>query len=667
MSLCNCNKFEVDNTEKFSLLKESKNKIFTIDKVIGQPKRIEPIQNIVISGSSYTTSNNKLNISNEVNIIFISSKKRKNQKIKGNKALNYEKVKHKKIFNSIANNKKNGSNYFSKRGLTFKNKNILVKPNLIDYVINNNILKKQENDEDKHNNENNQYNFNKKFNQNINYINIYQNFISNSQFNEKENNLNKKIINENIDGNSETKLKMPKFIEFEDSPQNFGVLAFNLNKSSLYNSNNTCESNKYKLGNYIKNYNSLFQLKTEKNNSLSDDKYNSSNSTAQEVTINNNEENPNDNISQKGRKYSTDIMMKKIKTKVVESIRLLINKILKDEFKYVKECKFPIKELRKIQALFIRELNIKYNFWFYQTAIKDIFCLDIGNESMQKPSNKDLIDFLYSPQNINNFTKTKKLLETPFHQYYHDIFLGEDDKWKKYYYISDKDNKYQIDYLFKNLEEENDTKYEIISLANNYENFFLRKKQKNLDYKSNKNEFIKSFMINSLNEEYSSLLQEVTKLKEYYDNRKKLQIPKNIKNNSDNFVTFKNGIEYKDDENYINKNIDIDIKEIKGNENKKRIFYVCKSYKKNHINQMKNNIKNNNMNLDENEEEKQDKNQEENHIKIKEKCINQNDLKKLEENMLCNKKREGQKIKYFISCKKPKNLDITNKFLNNKN
>ena len=43
------------------------------------------------------------------------------------------------------------------------------------------------------------------------------------------------------------------------------------------------------------------------------------------------------------------------------------------------------------------------------------------------------------------------------------------------------------------------------------------------------------------------------------------------------------------------------------------------------------------------------------------------DFKINEENMFCKKKREGQKIKYFISCKKPKNLDIKNKFYINKN
>ena len=664
MSLCKSNKFEIDNKEKFSLLKGSKYKIFRIYKVIKHSKNIKPIQNNVTFGSSCPIYNNELSISKEASILFTSSDKNKNSKIKINKALNDEKIKHKKYFNSNINNRINGNFYSNKKCLTFKNKNILVKPNFIEDIISNNSINKLENDEVKCNNENNQFIFNKNNNQKINFINIYNNFISYSKLNEKENNFNQKIINENVDFNSETKLKMPKFIQFEDSSQSFGTLAFNLNKNSHYNSN-TCENNKFKLGNLIKNDNLLFQLKTDKNLFLSDDKNNSSNSTAQEGTINNNEENPKENMSQKGKKGSTDTMMRKIKSKVVESIRLLINKILKDEIKYVKECNFPIKEFRKIQGTYIRELNIKFNIWLYQIPIKDIFGLDIRNESSQKSSNKELISFLYSPKNINSFTKTKKLLQTPFHQYYHDIFLGEDDKWKKYYCINEKDNKFQIDYLSKNIKEENDTNYEIFSLANNYENFFLEKRAGKLDYKNNKNEFIKKFMINSINNKYSSLLQEVIKLKEFYENRKKLQFSKIIKKNDDNFVNIKNDVEHIYDENYLDNNIVIDNKKIKRNENKKYIFYVCKSFKQN---QIENNFINNNMKLneDEDEEEKQENNQEnnfENHIKMKEKY----DFKINEENMFCKKKREGQKIKYFISCKKPKNLDIKNKFYINKN
>ena len=77
-----------------------------------------------------------------------------------------------------------------------------------------------------------------------------------------------------------------------------------------------------------------------------------------------------------------------------------------------------------------------------------------------------------------------------------------------------------------------------------------------------------------------------------------------IKKNDDNFVNIKNDVEHIYDENYLDNNIVIDNKKIKRNENKKYIFYVCKSFKQN---QIENNFINNNMKLneDEDEEEKQ--------------------------------------------------------------
>lgn len=80
MSLCNCNKFEIINNEKFSLLKDPKNKIFRIYKVIKHSKTFGPNKNNVSSGSLFPIFNNKLEISKEASIIFISSKKVKIQK-----------------------------------------------------------------------------------------------------------------------------------------------------------------------------------------------------------------------------------------------------------------------------------------------------------------------------------------------------------------------------------------------------------------------------------------------------------------------------------------------------------------------------------------------------------------------------------------------------------
>ena len=90
-------------------------------------------------------------------------------------------------------------------------------------------------------------------------------------------------------------------------------------------------------------------------------------------------------------------MMRKIKNKVIESMRLLINKVLKDEIKN-ENIKYNLlyKEFRKIQGSFSQELNVKYNYWFYQITIKDIFTLEISNKysATEKNSNKEIIDYI---------------------------------------------------------------------------------------------------------------------------------------------------------------------------------------------------------------------------------------------------------------------------------
>ena len=208
-------------------------------------------------------------------------------------------------------------------------------------------------------------------------------------------------------------------------------------------------------------------------------------------------------------------MMRKIKNKVIESSRLLINKLLSYEINNTPNLKLNLfyREFRKIQGSFSQELNIKFNFWFYQMSIKDIFTLEISNKytAIEKSSNKELIEYLYSPLNENKFLKTKQLLNTPFHQYYHDIFLNEDQNWKKKYGVSENDNKYQIDHLLKNLEEEekgenleNNNKYinDINKLAHNYEIYFLEKKPRKVEHSKKKNEFVKTFMDKTPNDKY---------------------------------------------------------------------------------------------------------------------------------------------------------------------
>ena len=104
----------------------------------------------------------------------------------------------------------------------------------------------------------------------------------------------------------------------------------------------------------------------------------------------------------------------------------------------------------------------------------------------------------------------------------------------KYYGIEE--NKYELNYLLKSLEEEDkDNNLNKIyieklgNLAKNYEGFFLFKKMRNVDLSDKKNDFIKQFMNNSLESDYSKYLSQVKQIKNFYDNRQNL-----TQNNIDN-------------------------------------------------------------------------------------------------------------------------------------
>ena len=241
-------------------------------------------------------------------------------------------------------------------------------------------------------------------------------------------------------------------------------------------------------------------------------------------------------------------------------------------------------------------------------------------------------------------------MDAPFHQFYHDIFLGENKKWKIFYGINEKDNKFEINYLLKTLEEEEkngETKIEeakyindIHILANNYENFFLEKKPRKLDHNNKKNEFIKSFIINLPNEKYLKLAEETKKFREFYEKR-----------------------------NLLNTN-----NKIFGETNNKSALNI-NDKKNNEIEKNENNIINNNQETNENTKERIINNKENNDnilFKNKDEKEFTNLKKEIDENKyqnsFCNKKREREKIKYFRSCKKTKELDDTNKvFLIKKN
>ena len=176
-------------------------------------------------------------------------------------------------------------------------------------------------------------------------------------------------------------------------------------------------------------------------------------------------------------KFSKDNMIRKLKNKVMESARKLINHMIKIEAGEEQYKEFG--EIRKIQGIFCQELNIKFNYWFYFHSLKTIFQFKMSSKYSKGNlnSNHHLISKIYSKH--FKFPKTIKLLELKFHQYYHSIFLGEKN-WTKEFDISEENNKYQIDYFLtsnKSKENEEELKYEekMKKLAKNYELFFLKK------------------------------------------------------------------------------------------------------------------------------------------------------------------------------------------------
>ena len=154
-------------------------------------------------------------------------------------------------------------------------------------------------------------------------------------------------------------------------------------------------------------------------------------------------------------KFSKDNMMRKLKNKVMESARKLINYMVKSE---AGENYKEFGEMRKIQGIFCQELNIKFNYWFYLQPLKKIFQFKMSSKYSKGDldSNFRLISKLYSNHYINKFPKTIKLLESKFHEYYHNIFLGEKN-WIEEFNIPKEENKYQIEYfLISGNPEEND-------------------------------------------------------------------------------------------------------------------------------------------------------------------------------------------------------------------
>ena len=667
-------KLIINNIDSFSLKKDKNNNIFDVRKAVRYKNinqnnksystvsidRKDLIINKIINFNfiaivkklnKFNNNDNHLTFKNEINIekrpSFLNINKDKKD-IKKNNAINNSKPKYcKKIFNKKVD------------------KNVLIKPIMVeDNSMINPIIQKKEAPK-KINDMNNQFiNYNNYFNNNSFFIlNKDNTFYSNPfLFNLNKfpiKNLNDKQVIEN-------KLKAPIFYQ---GPYRF----LNLNQyylKELINKKNELDKINFNKE-FIKNLNNLSnKTKTEKtitfvnelNKSLPKSNQSQDSAGASQYsnifvkTVNKSKGRKaknadNSNSDSKHTKYSADNMMRKIKNKVIESSRLLINKVLRDEIESNKNIKFTLthREFRKIQGSFSQELNIKYNFWFYQITIKDIFCLEISNKysAIEKSSNKLLIEYLFSPSNNFYYLKTKQLLNMPFHQFYHDIFLGEDPNWKNIYGIKENENKYQIQYVLKNLEEEekgatnNDPNINYIedinNLAHHYEDFFLNKKPRNVDYNNKKNQFIKTFMNNSLNDKYLQLCEEVKQLKTFYENRDALKdqgnqviCPSHINEKTiDNSFIKKteNKINYFETKDFLNNNLFMNTFKIEMI-NKPNINLD----EKNEIENFNNNISGNLINNNTSEKKFEKTNTNSNNIST-----------------LCNKKRKGDKIKYFIS------------------
>ena len=363
-------------------------------------------------------------------------------------------------------------------------------------------------------------------------------------------------------------------------------------------------------------------------------------------------------------KYSSDNMMRKIKNKVIESSRLLANRIIKEETKNSYNLNFNLvnKEFRKIQGSFSQELNIKYNCWFYQRKIKEIFSMELSNKytTIEKSSNIQLINLIFSPINEKYFLKTKALLNTPFHQYYHDIFLNENKNWKIYYGIHENDQKYQLENMIKSIQEEekeisNDhLKYinDISYLAHHYEEYFLQKKPRNVDYNNKKNKFIKDFMNKLVKNEYLKLCEELKQFKIFYENRKLL----NKKFESSSLIVQKN---QKSDETLGNSLLIKNNNLFASNSNNEIKNLI--EYKGNQANKFDDIIRNSTIQKSKNENF--GKNTISLEEKIKEYCHDKKEKASKKsigdeseknayvENNFCNRKR---KIRCFITCKKYK-------------
>ena len=248
-------------------------------------------------------------------------------------------------------------------------------------------------------------------------------------------------------------------------------------------------------------------------------------------------------------KFSKDNMMRKLKNKVMESARKLINKLIKNESNFEPR---NFREIRKIEGVYSQELNIKFNFWFYFQKLKDIFQFKMSSKYSKGDlnSNNKLINKIYSEEKRNKFPKTIELLEMPYYQFYHDIFLGEKKNWYLNFGISEKENKFELENFLNNDLPKCDKDYSkykatFDNLARNYEFFFLKKNPRLTgNKKSEKKQSHSKQIIKYLSDEeieiYKSLFIEKSifyKPKEKEKEKEKEDLNKGIKEHKSIFGT----------------------------------------------------------------------------------------------------------------------------------
>ena len=562
-----------EKTEDLLFLRKDLAKVFQICKIKKNDKKKIRFSKYITTINSKILDKNKI-IVNEISLSFIKNKSNSNNSLKyiNNSFIFNNTSFGQKTFNlfdkaeKISKKTKSTDKIFKQKSKN-KKTNQLIRPILVeDEHQDNNLLKNIEKPT-------NLVNINIKNNYNVN--SLFNNFIFDDirKINPINNNIFYPFIN-----NSQKNVFKDKF-NFDFKPLSLNEDFFKSNEIKFpFNSNNNT-----KINNPFINTD---KIKKKDKFSIS-----LANSPSQETTLDKNKfiliEGKkkkgrkskilkNMNILSKHTKFSSDNMMRKIKNKIIESSRLLINKILAEEIQKMKsKFQFPYIEFKKIKGSFGQELNIKFNLWFYQIKIKDIFSMEISNKysSLEKTSNKELIDYIFSPGNNNYFEKTKELLNMPFHQYYHDIFLGENKNWIINYNIKPEENKYGINYLLKCLEEENkdDSSNKIYvekinRLAYEYEDFFLYKKMRNVDLGDKRNDFIKSFMTNTLKSDFTKYFKQVEAIKNFYKQRNNISNKKfpDLSKNENNIFTTKiveQKIENKADD--ILKNIIISISDDK--------------------------------------------------------------------------------------------------------